>query len=99
MNISGMQTNFANAISPFNPLGKQAVGQEETDSKESTLKPVEQSPEAFRSEEQKNNGDLIVDEKKLNLKLNINTAKSINIKNLRCNHVSKSIITSACFNT
>ncbi len=64
MNISGMQTNFANAVSPFNPLGKQAVGQEETDSKESTLKPVEQSPEAFRSEEKKESGDLIVNEKR-----------------------------------
>ncbi|MGI1680021.1 MAG: catalase [Cellvibrionaceae bacterium] len=48
-----MQTNFANAISPFSPLGKQAVGQEETDSKMSTLKPIEQPADLSRSEQQK----------------------------------------------
>lgn len=49
MNISSMPSNFANAISPFNPLGKQAVGQEETDAKESTLKPIEQPADIFRA--------------------------------------------------
>ncbi|MGH1470829.1 MAG: putative metalloprotease CJM1_0395 family protein [Cellvibrionaceae bacterium] len=61
MNISGMQTNFANAISPFSPLGKQAVGQEETDSKESTLKPIEQPADIFRGEQQKEKKDLVED--------------------------------------
>lgn len=44
--ISNISPNAASAITPFNPLGKQAVGEEEKDSKNSTLKAVEESAQS-----------------------------------------------------
>ncbi|MDN3637618.1 putative metalloprotease CJM1_0395 family protein [Simiduia curdlanivorans] len=42
--------SFANMISPFNPFGRQPVGEEGQDSKESSFKAVEESAETARSE-------------------------------------------------
>ncbi len=42
--------NFANAVSPFSPLGKQPVGEESSDGRTSPLKPVEESAESARLE-------------------------------------------------
>ncbi|GAB1261491.1 putative metalloprotease CJM1_0395 family protein [Aurantivibrio plasticivorans] len=50
MNGVGPVNNFANAISPFSPVGKQAVGEENTESKASTFKPVLESPESNKSD-------------------------------------------------
>jgi hypothetical protein len=47
MNNIGLPTSsYANAVSPFNPLGKQAVGQESPDAKNNLLPPVEESAES-----------------------------------------------------
>lgn len=43
-------SNFANAVAPFVPLGRQAVGQENEDLRTSTLKPLEESAESARGE-------------------------------------------------
>lgn len=50
MNITSLQTNFANAVSPFNPVGKQPVGEENAEDKNSTLKAVEESAESAHGE-------------------------------------------------
>ncbi|BFM13349.1 hypothetical protein R50072_35020 [Simiduia litorea] len=42
--------SFANMISPFNPFGRQPVGEEGQDGKESSFKAVEESAEIARSE-------------------------------------------------
>jgi|GEM_PF-6043989 len=43
-------TNLANAIAPFAPVGRQPVGEESTDSKDSRFKSVEKSAESARGE-------------------------------------------------
>lgn len=43
-------SNFANAVAPFVPAGRQPVGQENEDLRSSTLKPLEQLPESARRE-------------------------------------------------
>ncbi|WP_341937571.1 putative metalloprotease CJM1_0395 family protein [Marinimicrobium sp. C2-29] len=43
-------SNFANAVAPFVPVGRQPVGQENEDLRGSTLKPLEESAESARSE-------------------------------------------------
>lgn len=42
-------SNFANAVSPFSPLGRQPVGEESPDSRNTPFKPVEESAELARS--------------------------------------------------
>lgn len=42
--------NFANMVSPFNPLGRQPVGEEGQDTKDSTFKAVEEGAETARGE-------------------------------------------------
>ena len=42
--------NFANAVSPFSPVGKLAVGQENEETRNTPFKPVEESAETARSE-------------------------------------------------
>lgn len=43
-------SNFANAVTPFVPVGRQPVGQENEDLRGSTLKPLEESAESARSD-------------------------------------------------
>ncbi len=43
-------TNFGSAVTPFSPLGKLAVGEENVESKASPLKPVEELAETARTE-------------------------------------------------
>ena len=50
MNITSFQTSFSNAVSPFNPVGKQPVGEENPENKNSTLKAVEESAESARGD-------------------------------------------------
>ena len=49
MNITSIPSNTASAITPFNPLGKSTVGEEEKDSKNSSLKAVEESANSSRT--------------------------------------------------
>lgn len=49
MSVGPLAPNFANAISPFSPVGKQSVGEESKDSKNSTLKAVERSADSART--------------------------------------------------
>lgn len=49
MSIGPLPPNFANAISPFSPIGKQSVGEESKDTKSSTLKAVERSADSART--------------------------------------------------
>jgi len=46
--IANLPSNFANAVTPFVPLGRQAVGQESEDLRASPLKPLEQAGESAR---------------------------------------------------
>lgn len=48
--IGPIPSNFANAVAPFAPLGRQPVSQEDSDLKSSSFKPAEQSAESGRSE-------------------------------------------------
>lgn len=48
--ISTIPSNFANVVTPFAPIGRQPVGEETPDLKNSTLKPLEASPETARKE-------------------------------------------------
>lgn len=43
-------SNFANAVSPFSPLGRQPVGEENADSRNTPFNPVEESSELARTE-------------------------------------------------
>ncbi len=50
MNNIGINTTvFANVVTPFSPVGKQAVGLENADAKEEVFAPVEQSTESSKS--------------------------------------------------
>ena len=57
MNTVGVGTTaaFANLVTPFNPVGKQAVGLENADAKEQPLAPVEQSASTQSPFNRKNN--------------------------------------------
>lgn len=46
--IANIPSNFANAVTPFVPFGRQAVGQESEDLRGSPLKPLEQASESAR---------------------------------------------------
>jgi hypothetical protein len=46
--INTIPSNYANTIAPFAPVGRTAVGQENTELKSSTFKPTEQLAEAVR---------------------------------------------------
>ena len=46
--IANLPSNFANAVTPFVPFGRQAVGQESEDLRASPLKPLEQASESAR---------------------------------------------------
>lgn len=48
--IGPIPSNFANAIAPYAPVGRQPVSQETSDLKESSFRPAEQLDEAARSE-------------------------------------------------
>lgn len=48
--IAQIPSSYANAVAPFAPLGRQAVGQENTELKISSLKPLEQPAESGRTE-------------------------------------------------
>jgi hypothetical protein len=48
--ISPIPSNFANAVAPYAPLGRQPVSQENSDLKSSTFKPAEQLAESGRGE-------------------------------------------------
>lgn len=48
--ISPIPSNFANAIAPYAPLGKQPVSQESSDLKSSSFRPAEQLAESGRNE-------------------------------------------------
>jgi hypothetical protein len=50
MNVGPPPPNFANAVSPFSPIGKQAVSEENTESKFSSFKSIEESADSSRSE-------------------------------------------------
>ena len=49
--------SFANMISPFNPLGRQPVGEEGLDTKESSFKAVEEGAETARSQNRTDEDD------------------------------------------
>ncbi len=49
MNIN-LPTNFGSAVTPFSPLGRLAVGEENVESKDTPFKSVEESAESARSE-------------------------------------------------
>lgn len=56
MTISSIiPSNTASAITPFNPLGKQVVGEEEKDSKNSSFKAVEETSQLSRNALNRNN--------------------------------------------
>jgi hypothetical protein len=48
-NVSVGSTAFANFVTPFSPVGKQAVGQENVDAKESSFSPLEESSETAQT--------------------------------------------------
>jgi hypothetical protein len=48
--ISPVPSNFANAVAPYAPLGRQPVSQENSDLKSSTFRPAEQLAESGRGE-------------------------------------------------
>lgn len=48
--ISSIPSNFANAVAPYAPLGRQPVSQENSDLKSSSFKPAEQLADSGRSE-------------------------------------------------
>jgi len=50
VNITSAPTNLANAVSPFNPVSKQAVGEESTDTKNSSLKAIVELSESAKTE-------------------------------------------------
>lgn len=50
MNIGFTNSSFANTVSPFSTLGQEAVGEENTENKNSTLKSIEKSPESARGQ-------------------------------------------------
>lgn len=52
--ISSIPSMHANTVAPFVPLGRQAVGQESTELKSSTFKPLEQPADSARSENKRN---------------------------------------------
>lgn len=54
MNIASVPTNIANAVTPLNPVSKQAVGEESTDTKNSSLKAIVELSESAKTE---NRGD------------------------------------------
>lgn len=47
--INNIQSNFANTVAPFVPMGRAPVGQETTDLKSSTFRPAEQLAESGRA--------------------------------------------------
>lgn len=47
--INNIQSNFANTVAPFVPMGRAPVGQETTDLKSSTFRPTEQLAESGRA--------------------------------------------------
>lgn len=51
--INSLPSNFANAVTPYAPLGRQAVGQESTELKSTTFKPLEESAELARGANQR----------------------------------------------
>lgn len=48
--INSIPSNFANAIAPYSPLGRQPVSQESSDLKSSSFKPTEQLADSGRGE-------------------------------------------------
>ena len=66
MTISNIPSNTASAITPFNPLGKFTVGEEQKDSKNSSFKAVEESPQSARNllqaDQERTELEAIVDE-------------------------------------
>lgn len=52
--INSIPSMHANTVAPYAPLGRQAVGQESTDLKSSTFKPLEQPADSARSENKRN---------------------------------------------
>lgn len=52
--ISSIPSMHANTVAPYAPLGRQAVGQESTDLKTSSFKPLEQAADSARSENKRN---------------------------------------------
>lgn len=48
--INNIPASFANTVAPFAPLGRSAVGQEDTELKSSTFKPTEQMAESVRGQ-------------------------------------------------
>ena len=48
--INTIPSNFANAVAPYAPLGRQPVSQEDSDLKSSTFKPAEQLAESGRGQ-------------------------------------------------
>ncbi|MDO3386741.1 putative metalloprotease CJM1_0395 family protein [Gilvimarinus sp. SDUM040013] len=46
--INSLPSNFANAVAPYAPLGRQAVSQESTELKSTSFKPLEESAESAR---------------------------------------------------
>ncbi len=52
---TNMPSNYGNAISPYSPLGRQPVGQESPDNRNTPFKPVEQSAESANTLNQRRN--------------------------------------------
>lgn len=48
--INSLPSNFANAVTPYAPLGRQAVSEENTELKSSPFKPLEESAQSGRNE-------------------------------------------------
>lgn len=57
MSISNIPSSFANAVTPFNPLGKQPVGNENPEDKNSPLKAIEESPQTDQADNKKTQKD------------------------------------------
>lgn len=51
--INSLPSNFANAVTPYAPLGRQAVSEESTDLKSTSFKPLEESAQAARGANQR----------------------------------------------
>ncbi len=55
--ITNLPTNFANAISPFSPVGRQPVGEENPEARNTPLKPVEESAELAHTDNRRSPED------------------------------------------
>lgn len=57
MVVNALPSNYANAVAPYAPLGRQAVSQEDTELKNTSFKPLEESASTGRGENRRSPED------------------------------------------